>query len=909
MNNLRASIDVLFRKISPDRALGAFFDGVKSNNFYQTAWRDNSEKHQIFSHLPYYSHNEVNNVWQKIDDDWGKDRESGNPSDKASVFGLLYQFTKCTLLQNGNNLCVDYKDLLRWRELSHLVGEDLLTTCFLAQRDKVSGHRRSFFGWSPILTTNNARLKEMLRKGTAENHFHLGGSAPHSDISWIALMNSITDRKKQFAKFLSKGKLAPNSSYSENGKPTELYILTLKACYIRLLLFNKLNNIENQNLFSEATIKSVLMPASNAKSSLELLTLLPQMQRHVNSLRHLYGKEIDPEISFGTPDYCIPKNIDNDNINGNILLCGERKFLYDCFKSFFSESGKIKEYADLFYAYLIIKSQFREEMIQINENVGFANFSNYQDRKGVFLKDKNIYARAINNMAVNSSRKNQSIQSIEARIKPDSNYVKNIETINAIDEAINSECFSDANYSKVDSFLKNTERRKRVQEDVKYLSKSEIERQKKAIEYETDNFFYVTHFIKKPDKVKAGKGIKDSVFGMICRDSVSRKNTEQEAKALVILRNSLSIKANRIRGIDAASSELDCRPEAFAQAYRFIKYYRINGKYDNLRDKKDMPVLKATFHAGEDFYDIVDGMRAIDEAIKFLNLDDGDRIGHALALGINVRDFYMSKHRDLMLPKQWHLDNIVWLISRINKYNLYQFSGYVSLLQNQFHNLFNEIYGHIPEFTNMSTDLYYEAWKLRGDDPYLYKTAEYVAYNNTDFWQRCAVNERYPYESAERKKSVANKLYYHYHFDATAKKLGAEIKRFKIEPEYIKVVTEVQRKFQYEIAATHIGIETNPSSNYLIGTFKRYDKHPLMQFFNLGLESNHEKIDACPQLFVSINTDDQGVFNTYLENEYALMALALEKMVDQDGNKLYKPAMIYDWLDRIRQMGLEMSFK
>lgn len=39
------------------------------------------------------------------------------------------------------------------------------------------------------------------------------------------------------------------------------------------------------------------------------------------------------------------------------------------------------------------------------------------------------------------------------------------------------------------------------------------------------------------------------------------------------------------------------------------------------------------------------------------------------------------------------------------------------------------------------------------------------------------------------------------------------------------------------------------------------------------------------------------------------MALALEKVEDEDGNKVYNTSMIYDWLDRIRQMGLEMSFK
>lgn len=38
------------------------------------------------------------------------------------------------------------------------------------------------------------------------------------------------------------------------------------------------------------------------------------------------------------------------------------------------------------------------------------------------------------------------------------------------------------------------------------------------------------------------------------------------------------------------------------------------------------------------------------------------------------------------------------------------------------------------------------------------------------------------------------------------------------------------------------------------------------------------------------------------------MALALEKEKDEFGKNLYNTSMIYDWLDRIRQMGIEQSF-
>lgn len=886
MNNLRATIDILFRKLPPNQGLESYFSTRKKECLTESAWKVDSVKNQAFYHLDYYSHNELANVWKKVEDDWGRDADTG----KVSVFGLLHEFGKCTLKQEGHNVVVNYTDLLRWRELSHLIGEDVLTTCFLAQRDKVSRHQRTFFSWRPVLSTNNHRLKKMLEKGVAENHFHLQGSAPHSQITWIALMNRITNRKFEFKDFLEDGKLEPETSYGTSSDQSDLYMLAIKACYIRLFLFQILqNDCTLDDLFSNESVRGILHPSEDAEG-LELISKIPALQRQINSCRMLYGKNIDQSANVGIPDYCIPKNIDEQNYNGNILLCGERKFLYDCFQAYFKDDQKFRIHSDLFYSYLLIKSKFREEMIQVNKNVGFANFQQYQGRKMVFLENnRDIYLKSLYSMAVQSSRDNQRIESFEARFQPRESKEKNTETIDYLDKTSNSKIFSNSSYSHITEFLKRYDRNE--------------------VDKVAADFFYVPHFIKGEDKTKSKTETQKLLQTLTSRDSKVRTKVELQAKALVALRNGINQTAKRILGIDAASSEFACRPEAFAQAYRFLKYHRIDGRYDRLREKKDLPVLKATFHAGEDFYDVVDGLRAIDEAIKFLNLEEGDRIGHALALGINPRDYYEGKHRDLVLPKQWHLDNISWLISRINKYNLHEHASYASYLQWEFRTLFNEIYGHNEKLQDVSPELYYEAWKLRGDDPYMYRTGEFKPHQNITFWQRCALNETYPNMGSKRKVGTVNLLYSLYHFDTEAKKKGSEIKRFEVKKEYIKVVETVQKHFQLEIAQKHLGIETNPSSNCLIGTFKRYDKHPIVNFFNLGLELNPEKVQDCPQLFVSINTDDQGVFNTYLENEYALMALALEKMEDEEGNKKYKPAMIYDWLDRIRQMGLEMSFK
>ena len=120
----------------------------------------------------------------------------------------------------------------------------------------------------------------------------------------------------------------------------------------------------------------------------------------------------------------------------------------------------------------------------------------------------------------------------------------------------------------------------------------------------------------------------------------------------------------------------------------------------------------------------------------------------------------------------------------------------------------------------------------------------------------------------------------------------------------IFVIKQLQSKLLSEIERLHISIETNPTSNYRIGDFDRYDEHPILQFFNYDLK--HEGT-AEHSVTVSINTDDKGVFSTSLEREFSVMAAALEKKCDI-GNGGNSPRMIYDWLDRIREMAFEMEF-
>lgn len=845
------------------------------------------------AYLECYSDTEQRNLYEYIQGGLNVDghsyaRKKGRSG--LNVFAALEELAANLFVLEENEAKCRYEHLLRLRNIEEYIDLDLLIAAFLVQQDGDSRLLQQKYMMNGVnVSHSNLQLHRIMEQGIAENHFHLYGSAPMFQLIWIQMMNDIDNEnyKSLFAEVDARPRMTRihyKNDYAENKCREKI----LKAALIRLYLIEMLYNEksverngdrqEQKKAFSADVIRKILCDDYSVKD------YCADMQKRIRVLRALrqmqYGQKAADYALVSTD---IPLKLNNRFV----IFAGERYILYQLLhREYGGNSGQSysimqngSEWRQWFYAYLVIKNQVRNELLQTNSKVGFENFSIISHRKNVY-SDYGTMAR----LAIRGSMDKENIKKFEVRFSPAENS-----------EGLANDIMELENFSPAEK-----EKRKSV--------------------------YYVLHFTKSEDKDYSDT----HPFGhqKEYRHRQLRDKLERQANAIEGLRDEYPKYAAKILGIDACAQEIGCRPEVFAPVYR-----RLANHTSKAEGELEIPQLRMTYHVGEDFLDVIDGLRAVDEAVHFLNLKCGSRIGHGTVLGIPVEKWYQQKRRTIVLPRQDYLDNIVWMYHKINEFHIEGCLELLEFLHQEFNENFYLVYRrnmdiaeireiwkagekgcgqykygmweYQPVFDIFS---YYAAWKLRGDDPALYKHGYYreSAFRMERKEKRINVDFPRPFEI--RKQYDVSILYYYYHYNRLVYKDGKQ-KIEKFVPDcYVDGAVKLQKAMQNFIGKNGIGIECNPSSNLKISTMENYTEHPIVQLYNKDLEKDSQKLQECLQLFVSINTDDKGVFHTSLENEYALMACSLEKVKDKQGNCVYNRQMVYQWLDNIRKMGLQQSF-
>lgn len=780
-----------------------------------------------------------------------------------SVFNMLLRFACKTIYLKNNDPVCNYSKLLRWHNVSNLFGEDTFTTVFAASLDIVNRSKRDFFDWPAYIDHDNKELNALFKNRMTDLHMHLKGSSYNFDMSWLSIMNNITSMENTFKEVYNIRKIY--------GWDKKLYAKMYRACAIRLYLASRTGLLLEKDRLTFAQLSIIIDDKINntnddiVKSAIDEHVKRQLLESH--SLEFLLSKaketsqHFDNRSDYQDLDYIRIPHYNKDNIRS--VLSSERELMYRVFKLLLEGCDDYKNISSLFYAYLCYKIKFRNSILQLNSTVGFYNFTLYEEIKDKFIVKK--YKKFLYKAAIESFLINGKERYLETRIVPDTTEEGIAEKIKEIADSI----------------------------DEKYRF----------------NFSIIFHFIKSRDKRNDKEYRHKELREDIKKRAFAIYNFRNNAKYLGVGSEDYAL-AGYVVGIDAANSEIYCRPEVFAQAFRFLKNHYI--KNNGLQRPND---LNITYHVGEDFFDIADGLRAVEEAMIYFNLKNGDRLGHCLVLGTDVRKYYSMRYNTICCTKQVLLDNMAWLHHKCKR--LFGYTSLCYYLEGVFRQYFYEVYQEDiykddkfnyqlledPDVKNNIND-YYQSWLLRGNHPLFANEAFESDLEVEKEWNNCAENH---HDGAEKAKYNTNalELFDQYHKDNIIEK-GANAVTFTIKESYVedfyKLLEAIQEQLLKEIEKKRISIECNPTSNYKIGEMSNYDEHPILKFYNSGLNTPYNKHDIA----VSINTDDQGVFSTSLEREYSLIALAMER--NQTEGFKNSPRRIIDWLDKIRQMSVEQQF-
>lgn len=374
-----------------------------------------------------------------------------------------------------------------------------------------------------------------------------------------------------------------------------------------------------------------------------------------------------------------------------------------------------------------------------------------------------------------------------------------------------------------------------------------------------------------------------------------------------------------VRGIDVAGDENGFPIEVFAPAIRRLRLGWSSKVSTPVNDAIDLQPLHLTIHAGEDFSHLASGLRAIDETMEFCEYRRGDRLGHALALGIDVRE-WIARQGKVYLSLQEYVDNLVWCHARAVEWlprDMLQVQPAIEILEAKIAIWSEKLYGvaHVPA-------LLHKAWRLRqncplkGKDPIAAQApgqhpwvpdAVYLAANRkaepVRLWRKYTDPAQLPQRERQVRICPATSTYPSLQTEGHDTELISE--------EEISLLSMLQDAMIERLVWKGVAIEACPTSNVYIGRLRHHKEHPIFRWdppdprdliAGTG-KANVYKLRTRP-IGVCINTDDPGLMPTTIAHEHALieqiargLPSALPSITHQDAT---------DWIARIRSNGQDM---
>lgn len=368
---------------------------------------------------------------------------------------------------------------------------------------------------------------------------------------------------------------------------------------------------------------------------------------------------------------------------------------------------------------------------------------------------------------------------------------------------------------------------------------------------------------------------------------------KDSAVALEELRGEIDFLDKYVVGIDTASVENKAEPWIFAPVYLAIRRQIITKPIRQEKNRYSrINNIGLTYHVGEEFRHILSGFRHIYETISFMGFKAGDRIGHGIALGEDI-ERWVDRHETIVIPIEEWLENLVWLwgTSISGELNVNIFA---EQLKEKIQILASEIYGND---TNLTPDILYEAYLEKFHLLHEKSFEMMKQYCQRDMLEEDGEHfcKYYKGRSNEEHRWTTEKLVCAYFCPVYYRRMQQPI-MVHVERENLSLYLKIQEELLRIVAQKGIFVEVNPTSNTAIGENRELFMHHIMNLNNHGLVNEHAH-----EVMVTINSDDPLIFSTNCENELGYMYHALL-------SKGYSRERVIEWIDKIRQYGVDSSF-
>jgi hypothetical protein len=350
-----------------------------------------------------------------------------------------------------------------------------------------------------------------------------------------------------------------------------------------------------------------------------------------------------------------------------------------------------------------------------------------------------------------------------------------------------------------------------------------------------------------------GRGGHDDPSARDCNPSGYRfagyyRSQRQGAIALANLLLAYPRSLEIVRGIDLCTDELGVPLWVVRPLLAYAA--RAGKRASALLARHGSPVqpLGTTVHAGEDFVHLLGGIRRVAEAVEVLDLGEGARLGHAVALGIDVQG-WTARTGFLRVPRGERLLDLLWAW-RVAPRLPDPCRTWLPVVEQHLARIAAEVFGRsVPPAT--LTDW----WAALHDNGCLRR----VGFPDGPARLGDAVGDH-----SERGEAL--RLMHAWLTNSQVFQNSQQLETIDVREEAGMTQT-LQDHVRRIVGDRSIVVEVNPSSNLLIGHLVDLTAHPL---WRLAPPAGSDS--GAPPVRVTIGSDDPITFATTLPDEYQLVA-------------------------------------